>query len=248
MDLNTFWYQFRGLDNIHCLFQGRSAGHENDGNISLLSGGNQEKVKEARKSLFELCAANGMSEWVELRQIHGNKVVEAMDSEVLPEADGIMTDRAGIGLMIKTADCQPLLFTHKSGRYIMAIHCGWRGNRNCFPHNATLLFCDKYGINPQDIFVVRGPSLGPARAEFTNYETEWDASFDHWYDFKTKCMDLWKLTFSQLLRAGIPASHIYGIDLCTAVNHERFFSWRRDKAPGRQASLVWIDARPDANK
>lgn len=243
MDLNTFWFQFRGLSDIHCLFQGRSAGTENDGNISLLGGENLEKAKEARQALFELCAANGMDEWAELRQVHGNKVVEAGNWEALPEADGIMTDRAGIGLMIKTADCQPLLFTHKSGKYIMAIHCGWRGNRMHFPYAATLVFCDRYKIHPRDIFVVRGPSLGPACAEFTNYDTEWGNLFDNWYDTTTKCMDLWTLAFSQLMRAGIPANHIFGIDLCTAANHERFFSWRRDKTRGRQASIIWIDGR-----
>lgn len=245
MDLNTFWFQFGGLSNIYCLFQGKSAEAENDGNISLLSGGNMEKVKDARKTLFELCAANGMREWAELRQIHGNKVVEAGSCGDLPEADGIMTDRAAIGLMIKTADCQPLLFTHKSGKYIMAVHCGWRGNRMHFPYSATLVFCDRYKIHPRDIFVVRGPSLGPAWAEFINFETDWGDAFDHWYDFKTKRMNLWKLTFSQLMRAGIPANHIFGIDLCTAANHGRFFSWRRDKTPGRQASIVWIDGRTD---
>ena len=55
-------------------------------------------------------------------------------------------------------------------------------------------------------------------------------------------MDLWGLTRRQLQRAGLPERQIYGLDLCTASNNGQFFSYRREKRSGRQASLIWITA------
>ena len=41
---------------------------------------------------------------------------------------------------------------------------------------------------------------------------------------------------------GLPERQIYGLDLCTASNNGQFFSYRREKRSGRQASLIWITA------
>ena len=51
-------------------------------------------------------------------------------------------------------------------------------------------------------------------------------------------MDLWGLTRRQLQQAGLPERQIYGLDLCTASNNGQFFSYRREKRSGRQASLI----------
>jgi hypothetical protein len=34
---------------------------------------------------------------------------------------------------------------------------------------------------------------------------------------------------------------VWGGDLCTFGDPERFYSYRRDGATGRMASLIWID-------
>jgi copper oxidase (laccase) domain-containing protein len=56
-------------------------------------------------------------------------------------------------------------------------------------------------------------------------------------------MDLWSLTRDQLTAAGVPAAHIFSIDICTASSPQ-FFSYRRDKVTGRQAGIIWIEEGP----
>ncbi len=238
------------------------------GNISHDVGDNSEEVTENRRRLLQVL---GVGTWCELRQVHGDRLIfdpcsippEGAVSEktkaalppqghtgiagsearaaTMPEADGSATDIPGRVLVIKTADCQPILLAHKEGQHIAALHVGWRGNRIGFIETAVTRFCDQYGLRPAEIMAVRGPSLGPAMAEFTNFATEWGADWTPWYDTARQTMDLWQLTRHQLQCAGLPASHIFGLDLCTHSLPERFFSYRRNRRCGRQAALVWIE-------
>ena len=158
------------------------------------------------------------------------------------DADGIATTRPGLALMVKTADCQPILIAHESGRYVMALHSGWRGNRQDYPRLAVLEFCERYGLDPAELWAVRGPSLGPAASEFTNFEAEWGAEFQRWYDGRN--MDLWTMARDQLASAGLLPRRILGLDICTYANCGEYFSYRQfcrnSLADGRQASLIWI--------
>ena len=240
-------FQFPNLANVHCVFQGRDLENADDplaGNISFMQGQDPAEVRAARASLKARIGCDKPMRWRECRQVHGDKIIKdpcMLDYAEPPEADGMMSAQPACVLMIKTADCQPILFAAASGKYIMAIHAGWRGNRMNFPGKAVKAFCNAYGISPRDIYAVRGPSLGPAKAEFINFSSEWGIEFSAWYNESSKCMDLWKLTQRQLMNAGVPEKQIFGLDICTAANDDLFFSYRRDHKCGRQASLIWME-------
>lgn len=250
-------FSFPGIPNVRCAF-GQRIGDDPGGNISLLAG-DRAKAIAARKSLLEALAPLGLEDLAEVRQVHGCEIAAnpeatgmAPDPDSLVEADGMMMEMsemseagraANPGLLIKTADCQPILVAHKSGRRIMAIHAGWRGNRANFPGLAIERFCEACKILPRDLMAVRGPSLGPANAQFVNFATEWPEEFRPFLDGRL-CMDLWRLTRSQLEAAGIPARQVFGLDICTMENAAQFFSFRRDKSPGRQGSVIWMANLP----
>lgn len=230
---NLILFQFPGIENVRCAFQGRL-----DGSVALKEDKSRLAAEAARQKLRERLAPLGLERWRECSQVHGDRILRETEAGG-QEADGIMTSAAGEGLMIKTADCQPILFASRDGRRIMAIHAGWRGNRINFPGKAVRVFCQAYDLEPRDVFAVRGPSLGPGQAEFVNFDSEWGEEFEAWLDRSSMKMDLWKLTESQLAEAGVPKSQIYGVDICTAANDWLFFSYRRNQACGRQASLIW---------
>lgn len=241
-------FRFPGLKGVRCAFQTRTGGQGQGsyacGNVSFATGDNRADVLQNRR---ELRQALGLAAVAELSQVHGDGLVfepedVPVDGVSCHEADGHATSRPGLGLMIKTADCQPILLAHRDGRHIMALHAGWRGNRMDFPGSAVARFCAHYDLSPRDLMAVRGPSLGPTVAEFVNFDKEWGQDFARWFDLQDKCMDLWSLTRYQLLQAGLPPSQVYGLDMCTATMHDLFFSYRREKASGRQASIIWIEA------
>lgn len=43
------------------------------------------------------------------------------------EADGLYTTQVGILLTVLTADCLPVIFSHRQGKGIAVVHAGWRG-------------------------------------------------------------------------------------------------------------------------
>jgi YfiH family protein len=253
-DISYISFAFPGLASVRCAFQtrrgGASAGAYGGGNIAFNTGDDPACVTENRASLRR---ALGLDPVAELEQVHGDEIIFEPDPtpwEIGPRAgrvargDGLATSRRGLALLIRTADCQPLLLAHRSGNYIAALHVGWRGNRRFFPVSGVRRFCRRYGLDPGDVLAVRGPSLSSPRAEFVNFDSEWGPSFRRWFDPASGTMDLWGLTRSQLLEAGLAERHVYGIDLCTADNDDLFFSYRREKTCGRQASLIWIGNRP----
>ena len=133
-----------------------------------------------------------------------------------------------------------MLLAHQSGRFVAALHVGWRGNVAGLPGSAVARLCSHYGCAPDELLAVRGPSLGPQAAQFTRFEAEFGPDFVDFYDATAQTVDLWRLTRSQLLRAGLVSGNIFGLDLCTRSNPAEYFSYRAARATGRQMALIWI--------
>lgn len=248
-------FAFPGLPNIRVAFTTRLGGAEHgpqgskstfgSANLSWEVGDEDARVLANRQILQHLL---GFEQWFETRQVHGVEMVidpgphDVGDVSLRPvlEADGSATSRPGVALVVKTADCQPILLAHRSGRHVAALHCGWRGNRRNFLQRGIADFCAASSLLPEELLAVRGPSLGPGAAEFVNFEREWGAGYGAFFDPATRTMDLWRLTRNQLLAAGLRNEHIFSLDLCTASLPETFFSYRRGTPTGRQAGLIWI--------
>ena len=247
MGVNGITFAFPGIPQVRCFFQNRLGGESTgafmSSNISLDVGDNPKHAVYNRLNLQNTLEVQS---WCEVKQVHGDTMV--FNPQETPageagslEADGIATDIAAKVLVIKTADCQPVLLSHISGKYIAALHVGWRGNRIAFPVSGVRTFCEKYSIPPSEVMAVRGPSLGPAEAQFVNFDKEWGVEWTRWFTPATKTMNLWQLTRHQLQLAGLRQEHIFGLDLCTKTLEDEFYSYRRDKVTGRQAALIWID-------
>ncbi len=211
------------------------------GNISYRVGDDPDRVTKTRQAFRDTL---GFTSWHALKQVHGDDMVFEPETDTIREpspreADGQATSRPGAALIVKTADCQPILVAHASGRYVAALHVGWRGNVMDFPGSGVAAFCARYGLSPADCLAVRGPSLGPAAAQFVNFEAEFGPRFSPYYDAASRTVDLWRLTRDQLAAAGLLPENIFGLDICTAAS-PHFFSYRRSRTTGRQASFIWI--------
>ncbi len=237
-----------GLANISCVFTTRRGGHSQapfDGaNLSFDVGDEAAAVAGNRR---QLAAGLGLARWCECRQVHGDTLhIEPAptppEAASVLEGDALATSAPGLGLCIKTADCQPVLLAHESGRFVAALHVGWRGNVLNLPGSAVASLCAHYGCDPAGIFAVRGPSLGPQQAQFTNFAAEFGAGFREFFDASAQTVDLWRLTRQQLTRAGLRPERIFGLDQCTQSNPRDFFSFRAARVTGRQMALIWIGA------
>jgi polyphenol oxidase len=199
-----------------------------------------DRVAENRRRIFD---ALQIQKCVGGKQVHGNEVawVKTSDQEI-GECDALITDQKEIGLMIKHADCQAAIFYDPVHHAIANVHAGWRGNvKNIY--GATIeKMRQAFGSQPQDLLVGISPSLGPQRAEFVHYKTELPEEF--WeFQLRPLYFDLWAIARHQLKTAGVLEGHIQIAEICTHTQADDFFSYRREKVGGRNATIVTLICR-----
>ena len=76
---------------------------------------------------FGTAAARPAGEWLELKQVHSNHVIDACAWSADVQADALTTNTRGAAIAVKSADCLPILLADPRRRAVAAIHAGWRG-------------------------------------------------------------------------------------------------------------------------
>jgi Uncharacterized conserved protein len=231
-------FDFPGIAGVHCLF---STSYTGDMSLKCDPARRGNNVRNRQAFMRKA----GFSFWAEINQVHGDIIVPAhgedtVAPEKLVDADGLYTCSPDTGLIVKTADCQPILFARDDGKAVAGLHVGWRGNAMNFPGSAVKALCRLFSCTAKSLYAVRGPSLGPAAAEFVNFEKEWPPEFAPWFDPEKRTVNLWQLTKHQLTGAGMHPDAIYSIDMCTRDMDKYFFSYRR-KDPQRHISAIWFE-------
>ncbi|MDO9267921.1 MAG: peptidoglycan editing factor PgeF [Methylobacter sp.] len=222
-------------------------------NPAMHVGDDAELVKQNRQVIKELLNLPGDPVWLD--QIHSNRAVQADLSFAkegrggLPKADASYTAESAVVCAVMTADCLPLLVCAADGSQVAAIHAGWRGllagvigNTITSMQSPLPPLCKRGGRG--DFLVWLGPAIGPdcfeVGAEVRNAFLEKSAAFIK--AFKEQNNGQWLADIYQLARidlAMLGIDKVYGGGFCTVTEHERFYSYRRDKQTGRMATLIW---------
>jgi YfiH family protein len=197
------------------------------------------KVKQNRNILIQRAELPEPPRW--LSQSHGCEVIDSSQWKTGEQADGIISNTINHVCPILTADCLPILLSNRQGDTVAAIHAGWRGLANGIVERAIASF----SCNTQDILVWLGPAIGPEQFEvgqdvvnaFVGHDVLAKQAFRQ-TDETHYLADIYLLARQHLNALGV--SEIYGGQFCTVNDPERFFSYRRDKATGRMASVIWI--------
>jgi polyphenol oxidase len=195
-------------------------------------------VADNRRALAAAVGLPAEPRW--LTQVHGVNVADLDASGPHFPADAAITRRPLRVCAILTADCLPILFAAESGDTVAAAHAGWRG-LSAGVIEATVR---AMGDSPHRLIAWLGPAIGPKHFEvgsevceaFLAGEPKDGEAFVR--NERGRFMaDLYLLARRRLERLGI--SRIYGGGECTYSGEDRYFSYRRDGATGRQATLIW---------
>jgi len=170
---------------------------------------------------------------------HGDQVALVETCSMPPNADAVITREKNLALMMTHADCQCIFLFDPITETIGLIHVGWRGNVNQIIRKTINKMKEAFSTNPEHILVCVSPSLGPTKAEFVNYSSEFPSSFAA-HKVGDSHFNLWEITRSQLLESGIILKNIEFAGVCTHENAAKYFSYRRDKFTGRNASFVML--------
>lgn len=244
-------------DNIGFLSTTRHGGHspapygDGQGGGGLNLGVHVDDAAENVARNRALLRAQLPSEPVWLTQVHGTIVVDAAiaaDAAAgIPVADASIARAPGVVCAIQTADCLPVLFADTAGRVVGAAHAGWRGLAAGVLEDAVEAMRT---AGAQEITAWLGPAIGPGQFEvgqdvfdaFAARSAEAASAFQPRAGIAAGegkyLADIYALARQSLARAGV--TRISGGDRCTVTEAETFYSYRRDRVTGRQATLIWI--------
>jgi hypothetical protein len=192
------------------------------------------------KGLRELAGASDFEPAL-LDQIHSDVVhiIEKIPPE-RPPGDALVTNVPGLLLVVKTADCLPLLLFDARLRVAAAVHAGWKGTRLRIARKAVETMRSKFGTNPADMIAAAGPCIGPAcyevgedvRSEFLSAGFSEDLFVPAGRPGKF-VLDLLAANARDLAAAGVPPLPPSGTSPCTHCDPDSY-SWRRDRDPSRR--------------
>jgi len=249
------YYTFNSFDwpwLIHGVFTrhgGVSGGPWSSLNMSISVGDSRENVRANRERAFRALGRDPLSV-ADTWQIHSAEVLIAAAPRDLsrdaPKADALVTDRPGLTLFQRFADCVPILLVDPKRRAVGIAHAGWRGTLSGVAAAAVHAMTERYGSRPADLVAGLGPAIGPERYEVgPEVVAQVRATFNgrteqvlrthqgRWH------LDLWAANELQLRAAGVGQIEVSG--LCTASHTDEFFSHRGEHGQtGRFGALIGL--------
>jgi hypothetical protein len=193
-------------------------------------------------------------------QVHSNRVqpVGAEDGgQVVAKSDGLITNTPGLALLLRFADCQPILLYDPVHHALGLVHAGWRGVAQGMARRAVEAMQAAYGTRPADLKAGLGPAIGACCyrvgdevASAMGYSLpDWqkamqpDPSGEGWR------LDLSAANAQQLVAAGVRARSIERAGLCTSCHSDEFFSHRaHNGTTGRFAAAAYLLPREGATE
>ncbi len=240
--------------NVHALQTNRKAGYSfapyNSFNLGGHVNDNPQHVAQNRQLLSDFLP----SEPVWLNQVHGINVVDAAETNCVPDADASFTTRKNVVCVTMTADCLPILLCDTAGTQVASIHAGWRSLCDGIIEATILTMHSKVAIDSSQLMAWLGPSIGPnafevgaeVRAQFMAKDAKSEIAFkphsDNQVQNKWLC-NIYQIATQRLNNLGITQIYGGGVDenFCTFTQKEQFFSFRRDGVTGRMATLIWLE-------
>jgi polyphenol oxidase len=224
-------------------------------NFGFHVGDQNESVCQNKQKLSELLHIHTKN-WVAAEQTHGINIkkISSKDcgsgsykySDSILDTDGLYTSEKGILLTLCYADCVPIYFLNKATNTIGIAHAGWKGTVNGIAKEMIEKWKSE-GIDPNDIFVVIGPSICEKCYIVDDFVIEFVQKILEDVEKKPYNLisagqynlDLKQLNKMIIIQAGIPDMNISLTKFCSGCHEKEFFSHRRDQGKtGRMMSFI----------
>lgn len=247
------YYKFDSFDDDaldHAIFSrrgGSSKGPYASLNLGGTNGDNPADVLANHEKLFKVFGRPYSSRF-DVWQVHG-KTILFSDAPRPPEkkhppADGIFTNKPEVTLIMRFADCVPLLFHDPVQKVVGIVHAGWQGTLLRIGSEAVRAIKQRYGSSASDLRVGLGPSIcgkcyqvgEEVRQKFLK---SWGSDAEQFFSQQETglYLDLWGANEWVLLQTGV--AQVENSGMCTAEHLDAWYSYRKEKGvTGRFAVVV----------
>lgn len=169
--------------------------------------------------------------------------------------DGLITDKKGISLSLRFADCTPILLYDPIKNVIANIHSGWKGTVQKIGQKGAIKMIKEYDLKPENILCFIGPCIG-----FCHFEVgeEVKEIFEKTFSYLGNLKDVIKIGEKKeegqkyfidttlinrmiLEEIGILPENIIESNICTVCNKDYMHSYRADKEKsGRNTAIIGL--------
>lgn len=216
-------------------------------NVGGTVGDNPHRVQENRRLTFQTLDLEPQSAF-DVWQVHGAQAVyserpRTPGSDYI-RADIVLTDRPGVTLFMRYADCVPILLYDPRQEAVGLVHAGWQGTVRQAASVAVTEMVARFASRPQDLLAAIGPSIGPDHYQIgeevaSQVRTAFGPVADKFLLARAGAIyfDLWGANQWLLSQAGVARMEVAG--LCTGCHLEDWYSHRLERgATGRFGALI----------
>lgn len=215
-------------------------------NVSISTGDSRDNVKINKDRILE-AIGKPPNQLFDVWQIHSDTVIcteePRLNGQDPQKGDAIFTSNPSLTLLMRFADCVPILIYDPIKNVVGIIHAGWQGTVNQIALKSIQKIKAEYGCNPADIQAVIGPSIGPDHYEigenvFSLAQPLFLSNEEILIEHKGRYyFNLWEANQKLLNRAGV--NHIFQTRICTACQADRWYSHRAEAGKtGRFAAVI----------
>jgi YfiH family protein len=232
-------YRFESLDHsdlIHGVFTRRggiSKGCWSSLNVGATVGDDPDHVRQNRLRLLEGLGRKPESVY-EVWQVHSSRVivVEGPRGDTpIEKADAMVTDDARVTLLMRFADCVPILVYDSVRRAVGIAHAGWLGTTRKVAAELVKTMKRVYGSDPKNMLAAIGPSIavhhyevGPEVEQVVQRVFGTQAREHLRHRNGRIHLDLWSANRALLESEGVSQIEVSG--LCSACDLEDWYSHR----------------------
>lgn len=204
------------------------------------------RFQDKQQGPIDVATLDRSTTW--LRQVHGPRVVvvDHERSHCGEEADAAVTSCVDTRLLIRTADCAPILLTGEHDGEVTSVgvvHAGWKG---LLTGIVAATVGALHGLGARQIRASLFPCIGTCCYEFREPELNaMVAALGESVRGQTSngaaALDMVESVRASLLLSGVAQLDVSSWS-CTACNGDRFFSFRARRESGRLGLFAWLES------
>lgn len=202
----------------------------------------QEEIENYRKLLANEIGIE-FQNLIFTHQTHTDRIAIISDNQKNNiEADGLITNKAGFGIVISLADCCGIALYDRKKKIIAAVHSGWRGTNLNITSKAIGMMIEQFHSEPQDILAYISPCAGSEGYEVGDDVAVYFPKYIRKISEKKYLLDLKQAILEEIITSGIPNENIE-ISGKSTISNNSYHSFRRDKDnSGRMGLFIALKA------
>ena len=167
-----------------------------------------------------------------IRYCHEEEAKDFVYGKIFLDTDGLITDKKSVALLIKFADCSPILIYDPKRKVLAAVHSGWRGSAGKIAGLAVDKMVKEFSCKSKDLYAYIGPTIDQENYEVGPEVYEAFKDFKNRDDFFYQKKDKYHVSLVEankatLLESGLEEAQI---DICPVSTYtsKQLHSARRD--------------------